>query len=202
MTKVTTVDLIRPETGDTTDAREYYKDLMATNILDLGISGWMADFGEYTPTEARSRQAADWWGQQDQEEILHQIYSQEWASLNRELLEEQGQLDEVFFFMRSGGVDSKFTQQMSWAGDQTVDWSESDGLPSSIVAALSLACVGMGVSHSDVGGYTGLPDLGIVRSKELLLRWAEYAAFTPVMRTHEGNYPVENHQVKKSCKKY
>ncbi len=84
---------------------------------------------------------------------------------------------------------------MSWAGDQTVDWSEADGLPSSIVAALSLACVGMGVSHSDIGGYTGLPQLNIIRSKELLLRWAEYSAFTPVMRTHEGNYPVENHQV-------
>ena len=37
---------------------------------------------------------------------------------------------------------------MSWAGDQTVDWSFSDGLPSSIVAALSLAVSGMGLSHS------------------------------------------------------
>ena len=36
---------------------------------------------------------------------------------------------------------------MSWAGDQTVDWSFSDGLPSSIVAALSLAVSGMGLSH-------------------------------------------------------
>ena len=35
----------------------------------------------------------------------------------------------------------------------------------------------------------------MVRSKELLLRWAEYSAFTPVMRTHEGNHPDANHQV-------
>ena len=29
----------------------------------------------------------------------------------------------------------------------------------------------------------------------MLLRWAEYSAFTPVMRTHEGNHPDVNHQV-------
>ena len=46
---------------------------------------------------------------------------------------------------------------MSWAGDQTVDWSFSDGLPSSIVAALSLAVSGMGLSHS--GKVHTIPDL-------------------------------------------
>ena len=44
----------------------------------------------------------------------------------------------------------------------------------------------MGLTHSDIGGYTGEPLVGLIRSKELLLRWTEYAAFTPVMRTHEG----------------
>lgn len=79
--------------------------------------------------------------------------------------------------------------QLLFQSQQSVDWTRSDGLKSSIVAALSLACGGMGASHSDVGGYTGEPGLGVVRSKELLLRWAEYSAFTPVMRTHEGNHP-------------
>ena len=96
--------------------------------------------------------------------------------------------------MRAGGVDSKLHQVMSWAGDQTVDWTRSDGLPSSIVSALSLATSGMGLTHSDIGGYTGEPLVGLVRSKELFLRWAEYSTFTPVMRTHEGNHPAENHQ--------
>ena len=77
-------------------------------------------------------------------------------------------------------------QVMAWSGDQFVDWSRSDGLPSSIVSALSLAASGMGLVHSDIGGYTGA-GLVLVRSKELLLRWAEYAAFTPIMRTHEVN---------------
>ena len=51
---------------------------------------------------------------------------------------------------------------------------------------------GCGLSHSDIGGYTSL--FGNTRTKELFLRWAEMAAFTPVMRTHEGNRPDENFQ--------
>ena len=48
--------------------------------------------------------------------------------------------------------------------------------------------------NSDIGGYTGYPHI-VTRSKELLLRWAEYSAFTPMMRTHEGNQPEANHQI-------
>lgn len=44
------------------------------------------------------------------------------------------------------------------------------------------------ISHSDIGGYTSLH--GDVRTAELLMRWSELAAFTPVMRTHEGNRPT------------
>ena len=47
---------------------------------------------------------------------------------------------------------------------------------------------------SDIGGYTTVTGV-VTRSKELLLRWAEYAVFTPIMRTHEGNKPEDNHQV-------
>ena len=38
----------------------------------------------------------------------------------------------------------------------------------------------------------------VPRTKELLLRWAEYSTFTAVMRTHETNHPQENHQVSQS----
>lgn len=44
---------------------------------------------------------------------------------------------------------------------------------------------GHGLHHSDIGGYTTLFEMK--RSKELLLRWCDFSAFTPMMRTHEGN---------------
>lgn len=80
-----------------------------------------------------------------------------------------------------------------WAGDQSVDFAFHDGIGSTVVAAFSAGLVGNPCHHSDIGGYTSL--FGKVRSAELIMRWAELAAFTPVMRTHEGNRPDDNLQI-------
>jgi alpha-glucosidase len=80
---------------------------------------------------------------------------------------------------------SNFTTLM-WSGDQNVDWSTGDGLPSVIPAALSSGLCGIGMTHIDIGLYTTFGALGLKRSAELLLRSAEMAVFSPVMRTHEG----------------
>ena len=158
---VSTVDIITqdPECNCINTARIWYKDLIKTNLIDLGISGWMADFGEYTPMNAKTGFEGRWWNE-EYNEILHGLLPQDWASLNREAVEETGKLGDIMYWMRAGGIESKYHQVMSWAGDQTVDWTKSDGLPSSIVAALSLAVSGMGLSHSDIGGYTSIPQLG------------------------------------------
>jgi alpha-glucosidase len=74
-----------------------------------------------------------------------------------------------------------------------VDFSRHDGLVSVICGALSSGLVGNAYHHSDIGGYTSL--FGNVRTPELIMRWAEMAAFTPVMRTHEGNRPKDNLQI-------
>ena len=67
--------------------------------------------------------------------------------MNKEAVEKSGRDGDILYWMRSGGESSKYNLGMTWAGDQTVDWSRSDGLKSSIVAALSLAVSGVGVSH-------------------------------------------------------
>lgn len=51
---------------------------------------------------------------------------------------------------------------------------------------------GFSLNHGDIGGYCSVALPGpfrVIRSQELLLRWMEVAAFTPVFRTHEGNLP-------------
>lgn len=90
--------------------------------------------------------------------------------------------------MRAGSTGSQKYSTMMWAGDQNVDWSLDDGTASVVPAALSLAMTGHGLHHSDIGGYTTLFEMK--RSKELLLRWCDFSAFTPMMRTHEGNRPA------------
>jgi len=79
-----------------------------------------------------------------------------------------------------------------WNGDQHVDWSVDDGLPSVIPSTLSLAMSGCAAAHSDTGGYTTI--MNMTRSKELLLRWEEMNVYSPLLRTHEGNQPARNAQ--------
>ena len=167
------------------EAVTWYKEVIRREMIDFGLSGWMADFGEYLPTDVllSSKRGAV---------VEHNPWPGYWARVNREAIDEAGAGDEILFFMRAGSTASLKYCQMMWAGDQNVDWSEDDGLPSVITAALSLAMSGMGLHHSDIGGYTTL--YGMKRTKELLIRWAEFSAFTPLMRTHEGNRPTDNWQ--------
>ena len=78
-------------------------------MIDFGFAGWMADFGEYSPLDARSEYPAGWWGT-DHGEVLHQTFPNEWAKLNREAVEESGKLGEIMYWMRSGGINSKYNQ--------------------------------------------------------------------------------------------
>lgn len=174
------VDFTNPE------AFRWFKDeVIKKHSLDLGIDGWMADFGEYLPTDLTLHNG-------NSAMLEHNHWPALWAKCNYEALEETGKLGETVYFMRAGGTGSQAYCTLLWAGDQSVDFSIHDGLGTVICAALSAGICGCGLSHSDIGGYTSL--FGNVRTKEVFLRWAEMAAFTPVMRTHEGNRPEENFQ--------
>ena len=159
--------------------------VIGQNMLDAGLSGWMADFGEYLPTDI---QLAD-----GDPLLLHNAWPTLWAEVNARAIAARGQTGEALFFMRAGWTGVQAHCPLLWGGDQSVDWTRHDGLPSAICGALSAGLVGNTLHHSDIGGYTSL--FGLVRTPELIMRWAEMAAFTPVMRTHEGNRPRDNLQV-------
>ncbi|XP_042871791.1 sulfoquinovosidase-like [Penaeus japonicus] len=177
-----TVDLVNSE------ARDWYSNKIVENMINLGLRGWMADFGEYTRTDMFTRGYTT-----ETPAQIHNHFPSLWASCNSYALNIAGKHGEVVPFMRSGGRGSNRDTYLAWAGDQNVDWSLADGVASTIVAALNLGLSGMCVTHFDIGGYTTQPPV-LQRSKELFLRSAEYAVFTPVMRTHEGNKPKANHQ--------
>ncbi len=167
-------------------AYEWYKSLIKDNMIGLGLSGWMADFGEYLPVDAVLFSG-------ENPEVIHNQWPAIWAKMNREAIEECKKEGEVFFFTRAGHTGTIAASTMMWTGDQHVDWSVDDGLISTVPATLSLAMSGYGVTHSDAGGYTTYGKL-LSRSKELLMRWEEMNAFTPLLRTHEGNQPVNDVQ--------
>ena len=132
--------------------RNWYRDNIINPALDLGIRGWMADFGEYLPLDeniilADGRKAKQ----------VHNDFPALWAQVNYEAIDAYGlNSEDVFLFYRAGYTNSNKYAQSAWAGDQTVDWSESDGLASTIPAALSLGASGLSVTHIDIGLYTSL----------------------------------------------
>ena len=78
-----------------------------------------------------------------------------------------------------------------------MSWDEHDGIKSAVTGLVSSGLSGYSLEHSDIGGYTAIdnPLLQYHRSRELLMRWTELAAFTAVFRTYEGNRPEVNHQI-------
>ena len=171
-------------------ARDWVKDIIKGELIGNGASGWMADFGEALPYDAVLFSGAD-------PRSYHNRYAEEWAEVNREAIREAGREGDIVFFTRSGYTKTPKYATLVQLGDQLVSWDEHDGIKSAVTGLLSSGLSGYSLQHSDIGGYTAIdsPLLRYHRSKELLMRWTELAAFTVVFRTHEGNRPEVNHQI-------
>lgn len=178
------IDLTNPQ------AWQWYSDLLQREVIETaGASGWMADFGEALPYDAvlfNGLTGAEY----------HNLYPAAWAELNRALVERQQNGADLVFFMRAASPRSPAYATLFWQGDQLVSWDGNDGLKSAVTSLIGGGMSGLSLNHSDIGGYTGInnPLLRISRSKELLLRWMDFSAFTTIYRTHEGNQPDQNVQ--------
>ena len=172
------IDLTHPE------AARFTKDvLIKENMLGLGMSGWMADFGEYLPADCVLHD-----GDPAQ---LHNAWPVMWAKLNREAIEEAGR-DDAFFFTRSGYTGIQTWAPVMWNGDQHTDYTRDYGLPCVMPASFSLGFSGVGLVHCDIGGFFSFTKMK--RDDTLFIRWMEMGAFSALMRTHESIRPWANSQ--------
>lgn len=193
------VDLSNP------DARTWFKDeVLKKRVLGTGAQFWMADFAEAAPFDAIY----------DSPKVVglsyHNQYPVDWVQVNREAILEAGREKDVWFFNRAGFTGTSKYSPVLWLGDQNTTWGEHDGMTSAIDGMVSGGFSGFSVNHSDIGGYTSIylegPWLSwlngllkitgrsFVRSEELLVRWMEMNAFTPIFRTHEGSQPAASAQ--------
>lgn len=166
------------------DAVRYVKDvLIKRNMLELGMSGWMADFGEYLPSDCVLHDGDP--------KKLHNLWPVMWAKLNREAIEEYGK-DGVFFFTRSGYTGIQTYAPIMWNGDQHTDTTYDYGMPTVMPASFSLGFSGVSLVHCDIGGFFSFMKLR--RNDELFIRWMEMSTFSPLMRSHESIRPWANSQ--------
>ena len=164
-------DLSRPET------REWVKGYLR-QALDVGFTGWMADYGEWLPHDAVLSTKED-------PLQAHNRYARQWAQLNQEVLAERAADGrQRTFFARAGWLGSNAVTPVVWAGDQRTSFQKDDGLFTVIPMGINLGLAGVNAYAHDIAGYqsgTNPPS-----TKELFFRWVSLGALTPVMRTHHG----------------
>ncbi|TYL55263.1 alpha-glucosidase [Nocardioides sp. BGMRC 2183] len=168
-------------------AREWFAGVIAEEVLAADVRGFMADFGEGLPFDAELASG--------DAELLHNRWPDLWAQTVGSACGQAATGSDCLTWFRSGGLGSR--HRLAWNGDQMVDFAVEDGLASTLLGTFSAGVSGWPVVHSDLGGYTSIDAVvrKYRRSPELLQRWAELAAFGPVMRSHEGNRPAQNLQL-------
>jgi alpha-glucosidase len=153
--------------------RAFYHRLLGEAVQD-GHDGWMEDFGEYTPLDSHYANGMD--GTR-----MHNLYPTQYHCAAYDLA--RGEERPVVRFQRSGFTGSAPCAQVVWSGDPTVGW-DFDGLASQIKAALSIGMSGISTWGSDIGGFFALGTREL--TDELLMRWVQFGAVSPVMRTQRN----------------
>jgi len=146
--------------------RDFYGGLLREAIAD-GHDGWMEDFGEYTPLDARA--ASGLGGRR-----LHNLYPTQYHCGARRAAHEAAR------YVRSGWTGTGACAPIVWGGDPSVDWG-FDGLGSAITNGLTMGLSGVSTWGSDVGGFFALLENRL--TPELLIRWIQFGAVSGVMRT-------------------
>jgi alpha-glucosidase (family GH31 glycosyl hydrolase) len=160
-----------------TDAgREQYAHLL-DEAITAGYDGWMEDFGEYTPLDSLSGGVPG--------TRAHNPYPTEYHCAAFDAVEAQPR--PVIRFQRSGWTGAARCAQVVWGGDPTTSFG-FDGLRSAVTQALTAGASGIGIWGSDIGGFFALGENAL--TPELLTRWVQLGAVSPVMRTEANGVAV------------
>ena len=150
-------------------------------VLDLGFDGFMQDFGEEVLHDMHFHDG-------ETGVTMHNRYLVLFMQATRAEItayERSHGGRELWFFSRagySGTPGSAAYEGGNFPGDEATNWGQASGLASSAPDMLSRAVGGAFGYGTDIGGYydyTTPPT-----TKELFLRWAEWAALSPIFRLH------------------
>jgi alpha-glucosidase len=156
--------------------REYHR-LLAEAAED-GHDGWMEDFGEYTPLDARDATGRS--GSAHHNRYVVDYHCGAWAYARRAARP-------IVRFQRSGWTGAAPCAQVVWNGDPTTDWG-FDGLTSAVWGGLGMGFSGIALWGSDIGGFFALGERAL--TPELLRRWVQLGLVSGVMRTQHNGFAL------------
>ncbi len=105
---------------------------------------------------------------------VHNIYGMQNSRATFEGLKKLDPTTRPFVMTRASYAGGQ-RYAVTWTGDNNATW---DHLKLSVQQLVNLGLSGFSYSAADIGGFTGGP------SPDLLTRWVQIGAFTPVMRVH------------------
>jgi alpha-glucosidase (family GH31 glycosyl hydrolase) len=161
-------------------AVRYWRGVVA-KVLNLGFDGFMSDFGEEVLADMHFHNGQTGIGMHNRYLVLYMRATRE--AVNAYEARYRGR--HIWFFNRagySGTPGSAAYEGGNFPGDETTDWSQAAGLASLAPDMLGRAIGGAYGYATDIGGYydyTTPPT-----TKQLFLRWAEWAALSPIFRLH------------------
>ena len=185
---VTAYDPFNPQ------ARDIYWSEMKKNIFDLGMDAWWLDSTEPDHFD---------WKDEDYDQPTYlgsfrSVHNAFPIMSNKGVYEHQRAATDrkrVFLLTRSSSFGQQRYGSHSWSGDVTSTWQK---LRDQIAAGINYSLCGIPYWGTDLGGFFTWEynnDVNNVAFHELHVRWYEWGAFQPIMRSHNsGPVAVEFYQ--------
>ena len=139
-------------------------------MVESGIDSFWTDLGE----PEKCPPSATFSG--ISETYFHNYFNREWSKIIMSAVTKKYPDRRFFLLSRSGYTGSKSYAVSNWSGDVPATF---DGLRQQLAEGLSSGLSGFPYWGSDVGGFT--PKFS---DPELMTRWYQFGAFTPVYRAH------------------
>lgn len=171
------------------EARKIYWDQMNEKIFSLGMDGWWLDATEPEIFDNdRKLNQATYLG-------LYRKYFNAFPIVTVGSIHDNQRAvnsdKRVFILTRSAFAGQQRYGANSWSGDIVSTW---DVLRKQIPAGLNFSICGIPYWNADIGGFhartypEGIKDTAF---HELYVRWTQFGAFTPMMRSHGTDTPRE-----------
>ena len=172
------------------EARDIYWDYLNKGIFSLGMDGWWLDSSEPDHFERKE-------GDLENKTFLgsfrrvRNAYPIVHVGGIAQHQKETDKSKRVFILTRSAFAGQQRYSANSWSGDVVADWQS---FRNQISAGLNFSLTGIPYWNSDIGGFfLWLFPEGYKNKAyhELYVRWMQFGAFCPMMRSHGTDTPRE-----------